>query len=185
MSDLFTDSKTIIPFGKYKGQDIIDILERDDNYIQWLLAQPWFRKFDELHNAILTRGVKIEDTPEHNSMQIRFLDCEFQHAVFKLTNPHFNHKIDDFRVKFEQRGIDVVLYADYGLNSIYLPIELKPVMGEDYPSVMRQMKRLHADILIIREYIGQVATEEQLRKMFAANNQMLIFEGEIDELLNQ
>lgn len=43
----------ILPFGKYKGQEI-DVLEDDLSYAQWLLQQEWFaQKHPDLHDAIM------------------------------------------------------------------------------------------------------------------------------------
>jgi uncharacterized protein (DUF3820 family) len=71
------DSK-IIPFGKYRGRLIEDLLIDDPGYLQWLVGQDWFRaKFNILHQVIINRGAEPEETPDHNAMQVKFLDDEF------------------------------------------------------------------------------------------------------------
>jgi uncharacterized protein (DUF3820 family) len=68
----------IIPFGKYKGRLVDEVLVDDPNYLQWLAGQEWFRaKFNILHQVIINRGAEPEETPDHNAMQVKFLDDDF------------------------------------------------------------------------------------------------------------
>src|SRR5262245_55635383 len=72
------DAPKIIPFGKYKGRLVDEVLVDDPAYLQWLAGQDWFRaKFNILHQVIINRGAEPEETPEHNAMQVKFLDDEF------------------------------------------------------------------------------------------------------------
>jgi uncharacterized protein (DUF3820 family) len=44
----------IVPFGKYKGRLLEEILIDDPSYIDWLAEQDWFRsEFPTLHQVIL------------------------------------------------------------------------------------------------------------------------------------
>jgi uncharacterized protein (DUF3820 family) len=44
----------IVPFGKYKGRLIEEVLVDDPAYIEWLTAQDWFRaQFTVLHQVII------------------------------------------------------------------------------------------------------------------------------------
>jgi hypothetical protein len=45
-------------------------------------------------------------------------------------------------------------------------IELKPQMGDDFPAVLRQMKRNEADTLVVGSFEATTCTLEQVRKMF-------------------
>ena len=73
-----TDPSNVVPFGKYKGRLIEELLVDDPGYVEWLAGQEWFRaKFTVLHQVIINRGAEPEETPEHNAMQVRFLDDEF------------------------------------------------------------------------------------------------------------
>ena len=43
-----------LTFGKYYNKSIKEILKRDNQYLQWLVTQPWFKiKYDELYNNLL------------------------------------------------------------------------------------------------------------------------------------
>lgn len=61
-------------------------------------------------------------------------------------------------------------------------VELKPDLGDDYPSVLRQVLR-YPDrgqlAVVVRRYAFQHVTWEQVQKIFAASGIRLIAEGEI------
>ena len=78
-------SAIIIPFGKHKGATVAELLAKDPAYADWITAQGWVaERFAELHAAILSRGAGTDDTPEHNAIQVRFLDPVFR-AAFLTT----------------------------------------------------------------------------------------------------
>lgn len=52
----------------------------------------------------------------------------------------------------------------------YFRIEVKPVVGDDYPAVLRRMKTAQNNALLIDEFNGVGATWEQLVKVFALSN---------------
>lgn len=274
------DAPKIIPFGKYKGRLVDEVLLDDPGYLQWLAGQDWFRaKFNILHQVIINRGAEPEETPDHNAMQVRFLDDEFclrflrryrldidaaankglqevlndraraiannlakerrtaEHEQYWIDNegrkfcsreradearaalPKIEAKIVQFEAlhaqelrkridtvsyrferAFEVAGIDVVLRIDavsaahdiavpfYDLNGIryrgggvpYLAIEIKPVIGDDYPAVLRQMKRTGANVLFVGEYRGQGATQEQFVKTMATAGIRVMFASELE-----
>lgn len=68
-------SAEVVPFGKYRDQPV-EVLLADRNYCQWALSQPGLReKYPDLFDIVLgVGGIRPEDTPEHNIMQMRFLD---------------------------------------------------------------------------------------------------------------
>lgn len=79
-------TQEIVPFGKYKGQTLDEVAARDPGYLQWLQGQPWAReKFQNLIININNFGQVPEETPEHNRMQMRFLDEAYCRAVAKIT----------------------------------------------------------------------------------------------------
>jgi hypothetical protein len=72
------DDANVIPFGKHKGKTIEQIQVLDPQYLVWLIAQDWFQaKFIHLHQTIINYGAEPSETPEHNALQVLFLDDEF------------------------------------------------------------------------------------------------------------
>jgi hypothetical protein len=241
-------SAIVLPFGKHKGSTVAELLAKDPAYAEWVANQGWVaERFAELHAAILSRGAATDDSPEHNAIQVRFLDETFRMACLMAAFPGRTEKWKDLgreritkdereevsyyssgrnivelkkhqdaladleakeifivsSVKFEQRGIDVEIFWDGvlardvkldtriflgtpsfkdspGLKLRYVGVEIKPTMGDDFPSVMRQMSRLRATVLVVGEYTGRAVSEPQLRQMFEANNLKLLFVRDIE-----
>ena len=52
----------MLSFGKYRNEQITDIIEKDKKYLEWLNTQPWFTiKFKQLHHQtthLLTQNQK-------------------------------------------------------------------------------------------------------------------------------
>ena len=70
------DSK-IVPFGKYQGRSVEELVA-DDSYVRWLTAQDWFRtRHATLYQIVINKGTEPTETPEHNAIQVRFLDDAF------------------------------------------------------------------------------------------------------------
>ena len=79
----------IVPFGKYKGR-LVEELVADKNYTDWLTAQPWLKdRFPAVYQVIINYQPEPAETPEHNAMQIRFLNETFQDAFVRVFNPAF------------------------------------------------------------------------------------------------
>jgi hypothetical protein len=255
----------IIPFGKYKGRSVEEVLIDDPQYLQWLSAQPDFReRHVALYQVIINRGAEPEETPEHNALQVLFLEDDFCAAFMDVVVPQWRDPvtlaeisakevsniknmvskrlndlgsslklqlINDTRTRrefeqwkavedipsaltfepclkrtFEDNGIDVVLSVDihsreklpryynnytntvecervYGGDNI-INIEIKPVVGDDYPAVLRQCKRLMSrfdhPILFLERYTGVGATEKQFIATFALDHIKVVFKRDVD-----
>lgn len=93
---------------------------------------------------------------------------------------------------FESNGVDVMVVWDHAKTRneaklayvrTKLNVELKPSMGDDFPSIMRQMRRLEATVLVVGAYTGRGASEPQMRAMFAASGITVVFVQEIEEAM--
>lgn len=90
-------------------------------------------------------------------------------------------KVD--QVDYEVEGADVVVepslahFSDLGT----LRIECKPIVGDDYPAILRQMKVSKCKILLIGEggYCGVGATLEQVKQIFRSAKIRIVFASEI------
>jgi len=58
--------------------------------------------------------------------------------------------------------------------------EIKPSLGDDFPSVMRQMARLESRFLLIDAYAGRAVAYPQLRQMFKANDCTVVTVREVE-----
>lgn len=83
------DKNSVIPFGKYKGRLVEEVLTDDPGYLQWLSGQDWFRgKYVNLYQVVINRGAEPEETPEHNALQVLFLEdnfcLKFFHSISRI-----------------------------------------------------------------------------------------------------
>jgi len=104
------------------------------------------------------------------------------------------------RVVFENKGIDVEITAcvDVGrpgnipdddlppaLRSMAetdaFSIEIKPTVGDDYPTVLRQMLAGKVRYLFLEDYTGTGATRNQFIDIFAASGRTVVFKEDVDE----
>ena len=107
----------IVPFGKYKGRSVEEVLADDPAYLQWLASQDWFRtKFTILHQVIINRGAEPEETPEHNALQVKFLDDDFCLRLLAYLDPQYADKaITALRAGHQHNlnGSDVLMVGNY------------------------------------------------------------------------
>lgn len=104
-------------------------------------------------------------------------------AAVEAPEPVFHN-----HVEFEHRGVDVVLrwsWNERGAGPIgsygdCCAIEIKPSLGDDFPTVMRQIRRLNASYLLVEQYTGRAVPLPDLRRMFQANGVRFILLREIE-----
>jgi len=100
-----TQSLPIVPFGKYKGQEITNLLN-DTKYLEWCKQQEWFQKFPIIYNICVNQTINNQNskTPEHNKLQNLFLKNEnverLLKKVFKKTSK--NIIINEGKIIFEE-----------------------------------------------------------------------------------
>ena len=106
------EKQIIVPFGKYKDKPV-ELLLQDETYAKWLTGQDWFQqKFQSMYTLIIHNyHSEPVDTPEHNQMQVKFLNEA--HAIklaylvsgkklFQFNNAHFNNYAHNFLVNLKQ-----------------------------------------------------------------------------------
>jgi hypothetical protein len=188
----------LIPFGKYKGKPV-EILAEDKDYTNWLLAQPWFKtKYQNIHMIVINNFHAPVDTPEHNELQVKFLDKKYALKLAYLLEPRLFDKghlptISNLTV---EKGYDVSYMAStpHWYASAKILIEIKPTIADDFPSVLRQMKasmpitcgdfddprKKFYYCLVVRDYIGVGADREQFIQFFQSQGYRVIFWTDIE-----
>jgi hypothetical protein len=205
----------VVPFGKYRGQPV-EVLAADHDYCEWLTAQPWFKaRYLNVYNTVINYGAEPQDSPEHNQMQARFLDDAWCFALASLLKPERSGGPEEILNRgFERGGWDVAFsvygppgYVDYASGSPFrrkpcphdagctecvqqcllaARVECKPDLGDDYPTVLRQVQRyMSADFtgtpcVLVRRHAFTGVTWEQVREIFAASRIELLTEDDID-----
>jgi len=82
--------------------------------------------------------------------------------------------------------IEMAEYKNQLVNGRNIKIEIKPIIGEDYPDVLRQCKRQNTDILLIKDFVCESTTIDTVKEMFypidiVILNDVLKIEVEEDE----
>ncbi len=172
-----------IPFGIHKGKDLISLMNNDPEYIKFLLNRPWFKdNFKDHYTLIINNFGEYHETPIHNAMQVKFLEEDYveKFMLFLEKTLQFN-SVKFLGLEFEPKcGGDIMLICTANHNKelvekydkkerivydkIRVVIEIKPSMGDDYPSVLRAVKRIdvpfvdkslnHEDYYIRKDYRG-------------------------------
>jgi hypothetical protein len=185
----------LIPFGKYKGQPI-EVLQSDPQYVDWLMQQDWVRqRFPSVMNVIINNFGEPEETPEHNRLQALFLDetirqrlgfevllklCDREKNLFRdLAVEGYYTTLSESAIGvgtpiFEASAIDC--YFEFFIPTkryfkASIAIELKPIVGDDYPAILRAMLATRIDqrtrrILVYDSFSSQAVSEEQFRQFF-------------------
>lgn len=198
-------STTIVPFGKYKGQPI-ETLAQDEQYLEWLSAQAWFReKYQNIYAIIINNFNTPSDTPEHNRIQVKFLDDNYRFKIaFLLASGKARRTLDfETSVDFEINGLDVLINTSHNgfERAIDIYIEIKPIVSDDYPAILRQIRNSGAYrkyqegdfgtgadrvsgikfCLLIDEYSGSIGREE-LKEYFSVAAIRVLFVSEVDQV---
>jgi len=231
-----TQTLPLVPFGKYKGQPITALLN-DTQTLNYYKDAGILQKYPMVYNICVNQTITTNNqtskTPEHNKLQILFSDNKnntiklLRQVIFNKNGSIPHNSRYDYMVKCE--GIfnwDIIIenISIYkcicdansiececdGSNHKYyndICIEIKPLLGEDYPGVKRKMdsqilltkneyydknaKNIHDKVkyiptfvLLIEEFNASSATKEQLIKYFGSSNIKVVFIDELCENLS-
>jgi len=94
-------------------------------------------------------------------------------------------------VEFERKLVDVVINWAHSItpvkpsyNEYYsLKVEIKPEIGDDYPSILRQMQRVGCKYLVTLKYNGKGVSEPVLKQIFEASGYSLVFVRDIEAII--
>lgn len=176
-------SNDIVPIGKYKGQPL-ERLMADQSYSDWLLAQQWFlERYADLAQLLrMGRLTEPQDTPEHNAMVAGLIDrrdeVEWLFTTAFPDRPREYWYLSAFEQIVEPKGGDLL----FSLDRLQLLIEVKPLIGDDFPAVIRQIKAGTAGrgrgVVIARKVETTNLTIKQVRRQFELANVLLVMEDE-------
>ena len=117
MSNSVNES-TIIPFGKYRNTTLQDIYNKDQQYLQWLNTQPWFKiKFSSIHNS-------LETFLEENNEKIQQIKNE-QQQIIKKFNEKYSTLLSEqktllnhFITSFADDGFELNVYLNEEISRL-------------------------------------------------------------------
>lgn len=89
----------IVTFGKYKDKPVTELLA-DDDYVKWLKQQSWFTNQKPIYNIVVNQQINQSNlnskTPEHNSLQNKFLDDNSRIKLITKINNGINISYDSY-----------------------------------------------------------------------------------------
>lgn len=222
------DSLPVVPFGKYKDQPLTNMLA-DTSYMDWYMAQPNFKK-SPFYNIVINQINQPSDTPtpEHNKIQNMFLDNDWVTKFMRKMTSEVREK--PWKCRFETKhNWDVAIDSmknyrqshncknclDYrrdgmcdhtlSFHTPYIFIEIKTLIGDDYPCILRKMNtqiemtkkdkdRIYSTgygnlykeghekyCLLVKEFKSETTTKDQLIQIFNNSGINVIFLEDIDE----
>jgi hypothetical protein len=130
-------------------------------------------KFDKTSDQLL-KLYRIKELSEKCKTEDEFLEINELMRENSITNQYnVSYRIADLE---ENKGII--------RHSVNCAIEIKPSLGDDYPSVLRQILRYKTNfnvsfVLLIDRYVGEGATIEQVRKIFEKSKIKILFVKDI------
>ena len=156
----------LIPFGKYRGKPV-DILSSDPQYVKWILTQDGIKsKYPDLINIIINNFQEPSETPEHNKIQVKFLNksyCaklawfvkelsisifedkekKFKEYIFKQLKEIFSKDSFEYKKRFEElcikSGVEISPFMLSRMNSTFL--QSKPQMYEKEKKIISKVDK--------------------------------------------
>lgn len=169
---------------------------------------------------MIYRNNDASETPEHNALQVLFLNEDFCRAFLDVIRPGWaepkRHWSEAERGRWSLKvwstfevgvqAIDVVILVswikeserggikEYDRVGVFpgdaarhqndrgdeISVELKTSVGEEYPSILRQVRRNRSRFLLIDKFDSRRTTREQLIAYFATANVHVVFMDQIN-----
>lgn len=108
-------------------------------------------------------------------MRTKYQTFEKKEEILKEKS--FDNLYDDYRP--DSYRTERYYNGDRIESDLYL-IEIKPVVSDDFPAILRQMKKSGAFILLIGEYNGIGATREEFIEYFKTQGIKVVFETDVE-----
>ena len=107
------------------------------------------------------------------------------------------------RATFEDHGVDVTVdsnvYVEFGVERAITPffsedialnkgftdcVECKPLLGDDYPAVLRQMNANGSRVLLLGEFSSEAIGRDDLVAFFKASGKKVVFLSEVEAAIS-
>jgi len=123
----------------------------------------YFEHFDKYTSALEYHGV--------DGAELTHGFCEIYDLAFESRGADVKFSVWSYILKGKQKTSSYDMESElFCLSPKSYAVELKPSVGDDYPTIMRQMKSNHCNVLVYSDYIGLGISEDQFRKMFALSS---------------
>jgi hypothetical protein len=150
--------------------------------------QKIFKKYNDVIQKDLRKALMLCDELKAFNFNITQVKFEVDGADVFVRGSISNTK--DYQEIYEKLDKESYSFGDDCISSIgnliryhfhvpELKIEIKPTIGDDYPSVMRQIKANKCNVLFYQSYSGAGISEQDMIKMF---NMSKIYTSKLSEV---
>ncbi len=155
---------------QYNNKHFIDHAPKFINDLKSIAKDPseFIQQFKRKNGNKLLHLTKI-DYETKEGLDVKY-DVSYGYSDIISQPEYLFRKADDLFNKFWK-------YKTF----LSIRLELKPSIGDDYPTVLRQMKASKANILLIREYTGVGVTYSDFVNFFASQGIKVISEEEVNQ----
>jgi|GEM_PF-6556206 len=127
------NNNKLVNFGKYKNQPV-EIMIEDTDYCNWFLTQTDMQNKYAWLYQIIQNAIKAEDTPEHNALQMRFMDEDY---CIKVGNYFFELNKEKLSKELQ------TIYTDYTKTETTTKKEIIEKLSKELTTiVLKQFKSL-------------------------------------------
>ena len=190
----------LVGFGKHRHLTFKELVVTEPGYVKWMMNQG--NEFQitrpELYDYLLDRGFGIHNSSKsskneycnHDKIQSFFLDDEYvQNFLVEIFGDNHNYQMNN-KIFEDASETDVViemtnsnnwfkrLFFSSGNEKIYVLVEIKTIMGDDYAQVLRQMRKQKRafivrkgkdvnikQVLLLQKYSGSI-NFDKIKDMF-------------------
>ena len=150
------------------------------------------------------RKLEYKELRHHCACRVEWLNSGFvpQFRVVKIDYEVFGRDVDiDMEWYVENTPEEAVFKVGYGFScndktwefdpfygrALSLNVEIKPTLGDDFPTVLRQMKVQGSNVLLLGNggYQGEDVTYEQVETMFRASKRTIVRIEDVNKFLEQ
>jgi len=147
------NNNKIMPFGKYKGEEIVEIASKDPNYIEWLKNQNWLNSDfkQQIINININNIDKKQDSPEHNKLQYDF----YKKIDLFLEKQKEREKLKYDFIKINKKELEYVT-----INNNYIDVYIDVFYSKKNERIYRFIKEKDLQGKYISPYIDQFNIKE-------------------------
>jgi len=186
---LYNKNKYFIEKNKdyYKTGMYADLIDTED------LLKNIKANLDTYRNEFYKLKNKLKIVPDLKSLYNNFnrsIKSEYLMNDIVIESYSFYSYINYYKTELDWEHnlnrIEMAQYKEELVKGRNMKIEIKPIIGEDYPDVLRQCKRQNTDILLIKDFVCESTTIDTVKEMFypidiVILNDVLKIEVEEDE----
>lgn len=138
----------------------------------------WARNANELMDGYRVKlDARLKKTPVDASGLVKSVGFEIEAVDVLITVGDVGVASISAKSEFSSMW-ETVGWSDCKRSKV--AVELKPVISDDYPAILRQMRNNKSSVLVFGKYMGTGVDEATMRKFFQSQGLLAVKESEVD-----